>query len=59
MILKVEALASWFGLLQPGGPEVWVLSLALLVWFFALRTAFRRDRFDRFLGLDPAGSNRT
>lgn len=51
VVLNVEALASWFGLLTPGGPERWVLPLALTVWFFALRTAYRRRRFDRFLGL--------
>ncbi|MFN8084514.1 MAG: HAD-IC family P-type ATPase [Dermatophilaceae bacterium] len=51
VVLLVPRTANYFGLLTPGGPELLVLAAVLPVWFFALRTIWRRRWFDRFLGL--------
>lgn len=54
VVLRVDALAGYFGMVTPGfrAPEWKVYAGALIVWFFLLRTLWRRRWFDKFLGID-------
>ncbi|WP_459643926.1 P-type ATPase [Kineococcus sp. NUM-3379] len=53
VVLSVPALARWFGLVQPGGFEAPLVVAAAVVWFFVMRTVWRRDLFRKVLGLPP------
>ncbi|RRR65831.1 MAG: HAD family hydrolase [Candidatus Viridilinea halotolerans] len=48
-VVRVPTLASYFGLVTPGGPEPLMLLLTLPLWFFTLRTIWRAKLFERLL----------
>ena len=54
-MLLTPVTADAFSLLRPGGPEIPVVTVATVLWFFVLRTCWRHALLDRLLGL-PVGA---
>ncbi len=52
VVLYTTTLANYFGLVTPGGPEKLVIPALLVVWFFILRTIWRRKWFERIISVD-------
>lgn len=48
-VARTPTLASYFGLVTPGGPEPLMLLIALPLWFLTLRTIWRAKLFERLL----------
>jgi len=54
VVLNTSALANYFGLVTPGGPESRVMLVTLPLWFLSLRTIWRMKLFDRLLSVDAS-----
>lgn len=52
IVLYTPLLANYFGLVTPGGPEKLIITGLLVVWFFVLRTIWRRKWFERIISID-------
>jgi cation-transporting ATPase E len=51
VVLLTPATADYFSLLRPGGPEIPVVTVTSVVWFFVLRACWRHAVLERLLGL--------
>lgn len=51
IVIHIPDLANYFGLLRPVPPIYAALFIAIPVWFFTLRTIWRRHLFERVLGM--------
>ncbi len=58
VVLLTPVTADYFSLLHPGGPEIPVVTVSAVVWFFALRACWRHDVLERLLGLSRSGRGR-
>lgn len=52
IVIHHPDLAGYFGLLMPIPPDYVALGIALPLWFFTLRTIWRRRLFERLLGVN-------
>jgi|HigsolmetaAR202D_1030399.scaffolds.fasta_scaffold00015_62 ATPase, P-type (transporting), HAD superfamily, subfamily IC len=54
IVLRIDPLANYFGLLSLGQPDISLAMLiSLVIWFFSLRATWRARLFERFLGIEP------
>jgi cation-transporting ATPase E len=54
LVLRLEPLASYFGLFSLGPPDIsLVIVITFVLWFFGLRETWRAHLFERFLGIEP------
>ncbi len=51
IVINNPDLSGYFGLLMPSPPFYFALAVALPLWFFILRTVWRRQVFERLLGI--------
>jgi cation-transporting ATPase E len=59
VVLLTPVTADYFSLLRPGGPEIPVVTVSAVLWFFTLRTCWRHSVPERLLGLPrPARADR-
>lgn len=52
IVINNSDLAGYFGLLMPSPPVYMALAVALPLWFLTLRTIWRRQIFERLLGVN-------
>lgn len=55
-VLLTPVTADYFSLLRPGGPEIPVVAVSTVLWFFVLRACWRHALLDRLLGLPAPGA---